>query len=282
VVAFREPTAWDRYGGYIVAVVALLLLQSAMIGGLLLQRARRRQAEAALTVKEADLRWSYEQTRSLAGRLLTAQEAERARIARELHDDVSEGLAALSLEVQGLKNARGLVQGDALRPTLAALQQGIAGVADRIRTLSHELHPEIIHHVGLVAALASHCQEVQGRHGLPVTFAVRDDGGLFSPDAELCLFRIAQEVLRNSCKHARAHAAHVTLGCNGATVELSIEDDGVGFDLARARQQDGLGLLSIDERVRLLNGSASIETAPGAGTRVRVRVPRAATSGRPS
>jgi signal transduction histidine kinase len=257
-----------------LVIGALLVLQIVMIAGLLVQHRRRRRAEEALRENEAALRSSYEEAHVLARKVLTAQEVERTRLARDLHDDLSQGIAALSLDIQGLKNRQGTFQDESAQAALASLHEGIVGVARNVRALAHDLHPGRLQNGALSVALASHCHEVQRRNGLTVAFSANEDVGSLSPETSVNLYRIAQEALRNACRHAGARRAAVSLIRRNGAVELSIEDDGTGFDLSGTRRsRAGLGLVSIEERVRFLNGTANIETAPGAGTKVRVSVP---------
>ena len=126
-----------------------------------------------------------------------------------------------------------------------------------IRNLSHELHPGVLQHAGLVAALKGHCAEFGRQYPIEVTLSAVDGLDGIPQDVALCLYRVAQEALRNIAAHAAAHKAQVTLRSNEKGLELVIADDGQGFDLAEARDVGGLGLISLDERVRLIGGSLS-------------------------
>ena len=131
-----------------------------------------------------------------------------------------------------------------------------------IRNLSHELHPGVLQHVGLAAALKGHCAEVGRQHAFEVTLSAAEGLDGIPDDVALCLYRVAQEALRNVAAHAGARKAQVTLRSTEDGLELVIADDGQGFDLAEARHQEGLGLISLDERVRLVGGSLTINTEP--------------------
>jgi signal transduction histidine kinase len=232
----------------------------------------RGQAEGALRDKEAALRTSYGQIQDLAGRLIAAQEAERTRIARELHDDINQQLAALAIALSGVK--RKLPEGAAhLRDELTRLQGQANDLADDLRRLSHELHPGVLRHAGLAAALQARCAELARQHGLEVAFAAEGDLDGLPPEVALCLYRVAQEALHNVAHHAGARRVRVTLARAAGALELSVRDDGQGFDLAEARRAGGLGLISLDERVRLVRGSVRIDTRPQWGTELRVQVP---------
>jgi signal transduction histidine kinase len=226
--------------------------------------ARQRSARAA--------RVSEEQIRDLAGRLLTAQEEERRRIARDLHDGVNQELAAVAIALSGLE---GRLPGDTasdLRREVARLQARTVEAAEAIRGLSHTLHPGVLEHTGLVGALRGYCRQFEREHGLSVAFKTDGELGSVPPDVALCLYRVAQEGLGNVARHAGARQAWVTIRREGDDVALAIGDDGRGFDLPGARRQ-GLGLISLDERVRLVRGRLTIGTQRQAGTEIRVVVP---------
>jgi PAS domain S-box-containing protein len=233
----------------------------------------RKRAEQTLRENEAALRASYERIQELAGRLITAQEAERSRIARDLHDDVNQQLASLSIALSNIKR-RLYVGGDAtVQEELTRLQQRLIDLADMIRNLSHELHPGVLQHAGLIAALKGHCAEFGRQHAIEVTFSAACGLDGIPQDIALCLYRVAQEALRNVVAHAGACKVQVTLRATGAGLALLIADDGQGFDLAQARSLGGLGLISLEERVRLVGGSLAIHTEHKRGTEIQVQVP---------
>jgi two-component system sensor histidine kinase UhpB len=233
----------------------------------------RKRAEQTLRENESALRASYNRIQDLAGRLITAQEVERSRIASDLHDDVNQQLAGLSIALSNVKR-RLLAGGDGtVQEELTRLQQRTVDLADVIRNLSHELHPGVLQHVGLAAALKGHCAEFGRQYPIHVTLSAADSLDDISHEVALCLYRVAQEALRNIASHAAAHKAQVTLRSGEEGLELIIADDGQGFDLAEARRLGGLGLISLDERVRLIGGSLAINTEPQRGTEVRVQVP---------
>ena len=210
--------------------------------------------------------------RDLAGRLLASQEAELTRIARELHDGVCQDVAATSVDVSYLRRAGGDIRSPEVQAALLAIEHRTAAVAEALRRLSHGLHPSLLQHIGLVPALQAHCAEVERQHRVRVCFFT---DGEVEPIGQLAvsLFRISQEALRNTIRHAHARTASVTLKRDSRSLMLAIEDDGKGFDLSMARACDGLGVLSIEERARLAGGRASITSQPGGGTRVHVRIP---------
>lgn len=239
----------------------LRLLADVFANALARQRAERAADESATHIRD------------LAGRLLTAQEEERRRIARELHDGVNQELAALSIALSALED--GLPEGTLAerRHEITRLQGRAVGLTEAIRQLSHELHPGILQYAGLAAALRSHCHEFEREHGLRVTFRVDDDLGPVLSDVALCLYRVTQEALTNAARHAKASQVWVAVARNGTDMVLTIRDDGHGFDLAAERSRGGLGLISLDERVRLVKGRLTIETQAQGGTKIHVVVP---------
>jgi signal transduction histidine kinase len=236
----------------------------------------RKRVEEALREQGAMLRLSFERIQDLAGRLIVAQEAERKRIARDLHDDVNQQLAGLSIVLSGLKRRLATIDRTALEGSLTTLQQRTINLADSVRRLSHDLHPGVLQQLGLTAALESHCAEFQEQHGIDVIFFAADDVTAIDTDAALCLFRAAQETLRNVAKHAGANRVQVTLLRECDELTLTIVDDGSGFDEARVRRSGGgLGLVSIEERARLLHGTVRIASGVERGTVVRIAIPTA-------
>ncbi|HXJ82156.1 MAG TPA: ATP-binding protein [Candidatus Methylomirabilis sp.] len=227
--------------------------------------ARQRAARAA--------RESEKDIRILAGRLITAQEEERRRIARDLHDGVNQDLAALSIALAAIED--GLPEGTPIgrRQEFARLQARAVELAEAIRHLSHELHPGVLQYAGLTSALRSHCREFEREHGLPVTYRADDDLGAVPPDIALCLYRVTQEALKNAARHAKAGQVWVSLARGQADLVLTIRDDGGGFDLEEVWARGGLGLISLDERVRLVGGRLAIDTKPRRGTEIHVVVP---------
>ncbi len=235
----------------------------------------RRNAEDRNRESRAALEVSHRKIEHLAGRLIEAQDAERARIARDLHDDVSQQLAGLSIALSALKHRMGeLDTSGELREGLRELHERTTALARNVRHLSHDLHPTVLQHTGLVPALASYCAEVERLHGTTSNCSTEGDLASLPPEAALCLYRIAQEALRNVIAHASASRADVRVLYSGHHVELTVSDDGSGFDVARSLKRGmGLGLVSITERVRLAGGTLDIMAEAGKGTRVRVRIP---------
>jgi two-component system sensor histidine kinase UhpB len=227
--------------------------------------AERRTAQA--------LRQSYEQNQDLGGRLINAQEAERARIARDLHDDLSQQLAGVAIIASGLKRKIGRlgVEPD-VEQSFATLQERTAAAAAAVRNLSHDLHPAVLTHIGLTATLRAHCADSERQHQVTVVFSPGDGLDSLQSDVALCLFRVVQEALTNALRHGRARTIRVRVAPAAGAVELHVVDDGIGF-VASDRPRSGLGLLSINERVRFMRGNVRVDSRPGEGTKVLVRIP---------
>lgn len=273
-IRFRVPTAWEQYQWHIVGTLALLALQTFLIGGLVAQHARRRRAEAIIRGKEAALRSSYDRIRDLAGQLITAQELARTQIARDLHDDVCQELASMTIEIAELQRHRLDVHDAHAQFLLSSLHRRAQVLVDSVRRLSHDLHPSTLRHVGLAASLEAHCIEVEQRYDTQVGLVVNGSLIELPEETALCLFRIAQEALRNAATHGSARRITVTLSGSASGVELVITDDGEGFDVEAARRRGGgLGLVSMHERARLVGGHVVIDSRAQQGTSVRVRVP---------
>jgi len=230
----------------------------------------RWRAEEALRQNEMSLRAAYERIRSLAHRLILAQEAERTQIARELHDDVSQQLAALGIGLSLVESR--MPDSDPVRHDVTKLRHVASGLAEKVRHVSHALHPGVLQHAGLNAAIASHCEAVAGQNQFLVRFEARGTFTDVPADVALCLYRATQQGLRNVAKHARASRAWVTLVRVGNQIELTITDNGRGFDTSNMHAR-GLGLLSIEERVHLANGKFAVTSRLGGGARLSISVP---------
>jgi PAS domain S-box-containing protein len=219
---------------------------------------------AEITAKEAEIH-------ALSARLINAHEEERRRLSRELHDDLSQQIAGLSIGIGGLKRAA--PKEDAkLHGQFDSMHQRLIDVSESVRRMSHELHPSLLRLSGLPAALRSHCREFEQLTGIRVALRVDGDFASVNPDIRLTVFRIVQEALRNVAKHAQVEDAEVELSHHNDVVQLTVRDWGIGLS-SRDPAKPGLGLLSIRERAGLLGGSVEFESAPGRGTAVRVRIP---------
>lgn len=273
-ILFREPSVWDRYKGYIVGSVALMLAQATLIAGLLLQRSKRRRAELELQRSQSQLRTSYDRIRHLGRRLLGEQEAERTRVARELHDDIGQQLAILSVDLDALTFDQTPVD----PRELTRAQARVHSIVSSVHELSLKLHPAKLQLLGLVAALGSLRYEFSPQL---IAFSHRDVPQAIDSDVSLCLFRVAQEALRNAVTHSGAE--HVLMDLTGASagLALTVTDDGHGFDVATLN--GGLGLTSMKERIESIGGVLDIDSASGSGTRLTVTVPiRPASTAAPS
>jgi len=209
--------------------------------------------------------------RDLSGRLITAQEEERSRVARELHDGLNQRMALLSIELEQLGPQ--IEKPGAMRRQLIKLQDQVREISADIHRLSYKLHPSKLDHLGLAAAIQSLCKELTDSGKLKVDL---QEKGLWSDipkDVTLCVFRIAQEALRNCSRHSGAHSAQVFLEQARDTLRLSVSDNGCGFDPDSDQKKKGLGFISMKERLRLVNGDLQIYSQPLRGTRIEVRVP---------
>jgi PAS domain S-box-containing protein len=220
---------------------------------------------------EDALRESRQELRALAGRLINAEEQERKRISRELHDDLSQELACLALDTSGLLTMP-LSSEDKIPEQLLKLRTRIVELSQHVREISHQLHPSILEDLGLTAALNQLCEEFSTREGIRVLFAQEAVPETIPAEVAACLYRVAQEALHNVLKHARADYVRVKLSGDSRGIHLSIQDTGVGFD-SESLRRPGLGIVSMKERVLLVHGEFSIYSQPRQGTEVSVFVP---------
>ncbi len=220
------------------------------------------------------LREKREELESLTGKLIEAQEQERRRIARELHDDFNQRLAALSVELETIERAPVALPGPVARQ-LAVIRGQVGRLSDDLHDLAYKLHPSLLEHVGLEVAIREHVAEFTKRTGLPVTFTAREVPGTLSPEVATCLFRVMQESLQNVSKHAQATDVTVRLSGSSKGIGLSVRDNGKGFDAdSKHAQRAGLGLVSMQERGRLLGGFLRVHSISGNGTKVCAWIPR--------
>ncbi len=203
--------------------------------------------------------------RDLSQRLIQAHEEERALLARDLHDDLSQRLAALAIDVG--KAELGTLPGPQAA-MLTAVREGLVGLSEDVHSLAYQLHPSVLEELGLAEALRTECERFrrQGRGELAVDLC--PERVAIGADAELCLFRVAQEALNNVQRHAEASAVSVSLRQRDGGLLLTVSDDGAGFDPAAQRGRKSLGLSSMRERVGLVGGTLSVDSAPGEGTAV--------------
>ena len=256
IVQFERLSLWKQHRNLILSALTALLLQAALIATLLWERGRRRHAEArALT---------------LSGQVIQATETERSRIARELHDDISQRLALLSIEIDQFAGSTKAKAGG-VTPDAKTFSTKTKAIADDIHQLAKELHPTTLKMLGLSSAVRAFCAELEARHDISIalheTISLRD----LPEMTAINLYRVVQEALQNVVKHSGAREASVTFARDGETMCVRIEDTGCGFDPGHARL--GIGLDGMRERLRLVGGTLKIDSKPGAGTRIEARIP---------
>jgi signal transduction histidine kinase len=230
------------------------------------------QASRALSESQEKLHQSHNQIRKLLGRLIDVQEAERRRISRELHDDLNQKIATLSINISKLKRNVPMPDGP-LISELDHLRETASGLTNEVRRLSHQLHPAVLEHLGLVKAIESYIASFAEEEQIDVRFSAELHDERIPFQTSICLYRIAVEALRNVARHSGARSAVVSLKRNSDGVELCVSDSGSGFDVEKFRQDGGLGLISIEERLRLLQGGCEIFSTPGRGTMLVAKVP---------
>ena len=261
-VVNRQLGLWETYRRTVLVVGAVLLGQGFLIGMLWLQSRRLQESEHRYRV-------TAERNQGLAGRLISAQEEERTRIARELHDDISQQLAILKMDLHQLT---GLVQGPA--ETIAGeATQSAEDIATSVRNLSHELYPASLRLIGLVSALEGLVAELS-QHKFRITFTHDAVPDKLPPDLSLCVFRIVQEALQNALKHSHANSVSVELKSEAQWLAVTVTDDGVGFVVEGPGQQ-GFGLIGMGERVEAMGGRFAIWSSPHRGTRLHAAIPMA-------
>jgi PAS domain S-box-containing protein len=212
----------------------------------------------------------------IGGKLIRAQEEERSRIARELHDDINQRLALLANGLENLRYARREYPDAELKAELGDLWTLTSEIAGDIQQLSHRLHPSKLHYLGLATAVRDLCHEFSRQHGTEVECNVANMPHDLDDTVSLSLFRTIQESLRNVAKHSQAHHVKIELSRNSTQIKLRISDDGVGFDLDQMGNHGahkGLGLISMRERLRSAGGELHIWSSPSMGTQVEGRVP---------
>jgi PAS domain S-box-containing protein len=233
------------------------------IVGMVADITERKRAEAALA--------------DVSRRLIEAQEQERSRIARELHDDIGQRLALLAVELEQLyQNPPDLPD---VRSRVGELHQQASELATDIQTLSHELHSTKLEYLGAVAAMRDLCRELGEQTKVKIDFKSQGLPNPLPSNISLCLFRVLQESLRNALKHSGAGQVEVELSGTPDEVHLVVSDRGVGFDSKAAKESPGLGLISMEERLKLLKGTIAIESKPKHGTTIHARVPLSSGSG---
>lgn len=228
----------------------------------------RKQAEEALRHTTEELRKSQNALRVLTVRLLSDEEDERRRVARELHDDFTQRLASLAIEMGKVE----LKVTAPFKSLLQNLREQVVGLSADIHELSRRLHPSILDDLGLVKAIEAECRRYSSTEGLDVRFLSRGVPDVIEADIALSLYRIVQEALQNVLKHSRTEKAYVSLVCHGHALSLCVDDEGIGFDQEQVKGKGGIGLESMKERALAISGTLSVESQPGQGTSIEVRV----------
>jgi signal transduction histidine kinase len=213
-----------------------------------------------------------EESRELSGKLITAQEDERKRIARDLHDDLNQRLALLSVEMElfgaDSKDTRG-----SARKRFDSMTSQVKGLSSEVHRLAYQLHPAKLDQLGLVVAVRTFCREVSLQAGIAVHFEHHDVPRDVGTDVALCLYRVIQEALQNSVRHNGGAAVQVSITQAAEQIRLLVTDEGKGFDVDHAMHNGGLGLVSMRERVRQMHGSIQFNSSPGKGARIEATVP---------
>ena len=217
------------------------------------------------------LKMAEEAIHDLSRKLMNAQEKERARLARELHDDLSQSIALLSIQLTTLRNKPKDLE--YVKDQLDQFISDVERLSGDVHRISHELHPARLTQLGLETALRGFCRELSAAHPLEIDFEAENLPRDLPEDISLCLYRVTQESLQNVIKHSGAASARVSVKLENGEVRLSVSDNGNGFDPSATKAKEALGLISIDERVRAVKGEAKIISAVGAGTKIEVRVP---------
>ena len=256
-ILFRELSVWERTKWYWIGALFIILNLSAL--AIYLQFGRKQ------------LRVARDTHMQLSGLLINAQEAERSRLAAELHDDFSQRLALLAL---GLENAEEALPDSprSAKQQLHELINSASEIGADIHTVSHRLHSATLENLGLVSGICALCKEFSNRNGIEIDFSSEDIPKGIPSEVALCLFRITQESLQNLKKHSGALKAEVRLRRTGNRILVSIRDEGKGFD-AKANGKPSLGIRSMGERARMAGGHLKIYSELGNGTRIEVTVP---------
>ena len=241
-----------------------------LIGDIFTNALARKRADEAIRAKEQLLRDAKERLQQLSSNLLISLEDERARIAREMHDDWTQRLAVLGIDAASLEHR--IDDPKTALPLVQAMRQQLVSLADDVHALSRQLHPSIIDDLGLEEALRSECASFKDRETITVNYKADKVPAFIPNDIALCLYRVAQESLRNLAKHAAVSEASMDLVGIRNKLVLRIRDQGVGFDVESPHEERGIGLSSIAERVHLVHGKLTIDSVPGFGTTIEVQV----------
>lgn len=206
--------------------------------------------------------------RGWSGKLIHAQEEERKRVAKELDDDISQEIAMISVELAQLARSP---MSEEVRTKVTNIRDELRQLASEVSHVSHSLHPAKLQYLGISKALQGLCRDVSAAHKVEIECRCENDPVRLSDVAELCLYRIAQEALRNMIKHSKASRAVVGFKANEEGAYLKVTDDGIGFDVTKL--SEGLGLVSMRERLRIIGGSLEIRSRPNCGTTIVAHIP---------
>ena len=256
IVLNREVTPWEQYRSYFILGAILIVLQAVLIAGLLWQRTRRRRSEEALA--------------DLSGRLIAAHEEERSRIAREVHDDYQQRLALVANDLDVLRESPQVLPID---QKLQHLWSEVSELASDMHSFSHRLHSSTLETLGLPLGIKSFCEEFAQQQGMEISFTSEKVPRSIPPDVALCLFRVVQEALRNVKRHSGADGAEVMLQYTGSKLHLRVTDQGRGFDPKSTSADAGIGIRSMEERLRLVGGKLDLSSQPLQGTTLEAWVP---------
>ena len=225
-----------------------------------------------------DQKLAHEALEKVSGRLIEAQEKERSRIARDLHDDICQRLALLSMELERANRSQN-DSSPSTKQRLEEIRKHCSEIAGDVQSLSHELHSSKLDYLGIAAGIRGFCKEFAIQHEVRIDVTDRDVPTHLPRDVSLCLFRVAQESLHNAAKHSGTSRFSVELSGSANDVQLEVHDAGAGFNVEEVNQNGGLGLVSMQERVHLVHGRLEIESSPGTGTRIVAIVPLAGAGG---
>lgn len=233
-----------------------------------------RASETTLQASQQELQQSREDLRALAGQLLTAQEEDRRRLSRDLHDDINQRLAMLSMDLRQAEKDPSS-DPEALRSAIRLVSERLTSISDDVRQMAYRFHPSILDDLGLVKAVRRLLDDFSSRNGIISAYVHQDPATVLPAELATCIYRVVQESLSNIAHHAQASHVEVELICDDDLVYLSVRDNGVGFDAASfTHAETHLGLLSMKERVRLAKGRLDIVSTLGTGTHIRVEIPR--------
>jgi len=270
VVRFRELTLWERYQRPLLAGATLVLVQGLLVSLLLVNLAARRRKERSLHDAVVELDVARAGLSGLSRRLMQAHEDERARIAHDLHENLGQRLVALTLRLRSLSGALHGSAGD-MRTRVEELSRRFAALTADIVAISDPVYGRL-ELLGFAAAARSFCGEFAAQRDVIIDFCsdgVPDD---LSTDVALALFRVLQEALGNAVKHAVVRRMSVSIHGDSEEIHLEVADEGVGFEPESVMKNHALGLISMRERLKLVDGECTIESRPGAGTRIHARV----------